>query len=47
MNPHLFFLGAVVAGRLVTREAHSADRDAPVAKVDAGASLAKPPIRPR
>ena len=38
MNPHIFFLGAVEAGRLVARTAHSADPNAPVANSHARAS---------
>ena len=43
MNPHIFFLGAVEAGRLVARHAHSADPNAPVT---GGGDRAAAPKRP-
>ena len=42
MNPHIFFLGAVEASRLVARAAHSADHAAPVARRGGPSSTAKP-----
>jgi hypothetical protein len=43
VNPHIFFLGAIEASRLVAREAHSADPGAPIARLDARATASKPP----
>ena len=46
MNPHIFFLGAVEASRLVARGAHSADHGAPVVNSHARASaLGRPAAR--